>query len=182
MTRVDQVVGRRIEQERISLLYDDMAFIGGDTIPAGRLPQPRVVPAIAFVLGNDLADGPLDHAQVREAVDYGVAALDVVAGNASGSVFVTGPRRVALRDLDLTQVRMCLQINGIEVSAGSQRCLDDPLDALASLARWSRERGNPLCAGEVVLAGATGPMCPVAPGNVVTARLSGLGAVKAYFG
>ncbi|GHH34755.1 2-keto-4-pentenoate hydratase [Lentzea cavernae] len=195
-----RVVGRKIgltvgKRPCSGVLYDDMAFIGGDTVPADLVLQPRVGAGIAFVLGKDLADGPLDPEQVREAIAYGVAALEVcgsrigdwdlspadaVADNASAGAFVTGPRRVALRDFDPEQVEMSLYVN--EISIGGVECAGDPLDAIAVLAQTSREYGTPLRAGEVVLAGAAGPMRPVAPGDVVVAHLSGLGAVKAYIG
>lgn len=156
------------------------AFIGGDTVPAELVPQPHVTAGVGFVLREDLGDGPLDDARVREAIAYGVAVIEVCGGRDGGQgAFVTGPRRVALRDFDPAQVRMSLHVNGIEVATGGAA---DPLGAMARRARASRDRGNPLRAGEVVFTGALGPLCPVVPGDVVTAHLSGLGAVKMYFG
>ncbi|SER49975.1 fumarylacetoacetate hydrolase family protein [Lentzea albida] len=152
------------------------AFIGGDIVPAELVPQPHVTAGVGFVLKEDLGDGPLDDAQVREAIAYGVAVIEVCGGRGA---FVTGPRRVALRDFDPTQVRMSLHVNGTEVATGGAA---DPLGALALRARASRDRGNPLRAGEMVFTGALGPLCALVPGDVVTAHLSGLGAVKMYFG
>ena len=94
---------------------------GADPDGDHRLLQPRIEAEVAFVLGADLDDGPLDVDAVRGAVDYAVAALeivdsriagwdisfgDTVADNASSGLFVlgaTGPqprRRRAGRSAD----------------------------------------------------------------------------------
>ena len=86
----DAVVGRKIGltsravQEQLGVdrpdfgfLFEAMAYDDGDTIPVERVMQPRVEAEIAFVLAEDLAEGPLVAAQVRSATDYVCAALEV---------------------------------------------------------------------------------------------------------
>ncbi len=72
---VQQQLG--VDQPDFGVLFDDMAYANGDTIPYSSVLQARVEAEVAFVLKDDLADGPLDAAQVRAAIDYAVAAVEV---------------------------------------------------------------------------------------------------------
>ncbi|WNM34764.1 fumarylacetoacetate hydrolase family protein [Streptomyces sp. Li-HN-5-11] len=187
-----------VDRPDFGILFEDMAYLGGDTIPIESVQQPRVEAEIAFVLARDLADGPLDIAQVRAAIAYAVPALEVcgsrienwdirfadtVADNASCGAFVLGPRRMTLRDFTPRDVVMSMTVDGTEVSTGNgAACLGDPLEAVAWLARQVRDLGEPLLAGQVILSGALGPMHPVVAGNKVTARITPLGAVTVTFG
>lgn len=206
----DQIVGRKIgltslavqqqlgvDRPDFGVLFDSMGHADGATIVAAGVMQPRVEAEIAFVLGADLADGPLDAAQVRAATDHVVAALEVcgsrirdwdisfgdtVADNASAGAFVLGTDRRGLDEVVPAEVEMTMSIDGEEASMGNgAACLGDPVEAVVWLARTARELGNPLCAGQVILSGALGPMRPVVAGQRVTATLSGLGSVSADF-
>lgn len=186
-----------VDQPDFGVLFDDMRYLDGDHVPIGTLLQPRVEAEVAFVLGEDLVDGPLDAAQVRAATEYVVAALeicdsriaswdisfaDTVADNASAGAYVLGPRRRTFGEVEPADVVMSMSIDGAEVSTGTgAACLGDPVEAVVWLARMARDFGQPLTAGQVVLSGALGPMRPVVAGNVVTATLSGIGAVNVRF-
>jgi 2-keto-4-pentenoate hydratase len=190
---VQQQLG--VDQPDFGVLFADMAY--GEDVPSERLLQPKAEAEVAFVLGADLDDGPLDADQVRAAVAYAVAALeivdsrvagwdisfaDTVADNASSGLFVLGDWKVTLDDFEPVEATMEMTLDGEVVSTGSgAACLGDPLNALAWLARKARDLGRPLAAGQVVLSGALGPMVSVAPGSVVTASVSGLGTVTARF-
>ncbi|TSD98075.1 2-keto-4-pentenoate hydratase [Skermania sp. ID1734] len=186
-----------VDQPDLGVLFDDMAYADGDTVPIGTLLQPKVEAEVAFVLGADLVDGPLDAAQVRDAIDSVVAALeicdsriaswdirfaDTVADNASSGAYVLGSQHFTLDDVEPVDVVMSMSIDGQEVSTGTgAACLGDPIAAVVWLARTARDFGQPLRAGQVVLSGALGPMASAAAGNHVTATLSGLGTVSVRF-
>ena len=186
-----------VDQPDFGVLFDDMGFADGAEIPAGRLLQPKVEAEVAFVLAEDLDEGPLDAAQVRGAIAYAVAALeivdsriqdwdisfaDTVADNASSGLYVLGTQRRTLAEVEPVEVTMTLSIDGEQVSTGDgAACLGDPLTAVAWLAHQARTFGQPLRAGQVVLSGALGPMRPVVPGSTVVAEISGLGSVTAHF-
>ena len=193
---VQQQLG--VDQPDFGILFDDMAYVGGDTVPFEAVLQPRAEAEIAFVLGEDLAEGPLDDAQVRAAIAYASPALeicgsrvqdwdisfgDTVADNASAGAYVIGPVRKRLAEFDPVAVEMTMSVDGEVVSTGTgAACLGDPVNAVVWLARQARELGEPLRAGQVVLSGALGPMRPVTPGASVTATISGLGSVSVSFG
>ncbi|SEP05543.1 2-keto-4-pentenoate hydratase [Trujillonella endophytica] len=186
-----------VDQPDFGVLFDDMVYAEDTVIPLSRLIQPKAEAEVAFVLAEDLAEGPLDLAQVRAAIDHAVAALeivdsritdwdisfaDTVADNASSGVYVLGGQRRSLDDLEPVDVTMSMSIDGEEVSTGTgAACLGDPLVAVAWLAHQARTFGEPLRAGQVVLSGALGPMRPIPPGATVTAAISGLGSVTAQF-
>ncbi|WP_239004020.1 2-keto-4-pentenoate hydratase [Nocardia panacis] len=205
-----EVVGRKIgatseavqrqlgvDQPDFGVLFADMAYGHGDTIATELLLQPKAEAEIAFILAEDLAEGPLDPARCRRAVAEAVAALeivdsritnwditfaDTVADNASSGVYVLGTERKTLDEFEPIEASMSMLIDGAEVSTGTgAACLGDPLNALSWLARQARTFGNPLRAGQVILSGALGPMRPVSPGAVVEARIHGLGHVTATF-
>jgi 2-keto-4-pentenoate hydratase len=187
-----------VDQPDFGMLFDDMAYGDGAVVPVGTVLQPRVEAEVAFALKDDLVEGPLDKEQVRAAVEYAAAALeicgsrvdgwdisfgDTVADNASAGAYVLGTERRSLDEVEPREVDMVMSIDGEEVSTGTgAACLGDPINAVVWLARQARELGDPLRAGQVVLSGALGPMRPVAPGATVTATISGLGSVSISFG
>lgn len=187
-----------VDQPDYGTLFADMAVADGDVVAPGRLIQPKVEAEIAFVLDRPIDVDRLTTAELIDAVGYALPAIeivdsriadwkigivDTVADNASSGLFVLGTTPVLLGDLDLRLCGMVLEVNGEPVSFGAgAACLGNPLHALGWLARTMAERGRPLDEGDIVLAGALGPMVPVNPGDNVEARMEGLGSVRVRFG
>jgi 2-keto-4-pentenoate hydratase len=197
-----------VDQPDFGVLFEDMLVPSGGEVDWSRLISPKAEAEIAFVLGADLDGfgagaspdtgvGEADRVAVAAAVDYAVAALeivdsrvadwdititDTVADNASSGLFVLGDRRVPLSEFAPIEVTMSLAKDGVLVSSGEgAACLGDPLNALVWVARMAASLGAPLRAGDVVLSGALGAMVTVEPGNEITAELSVLGAVSVTF-
>ncbi|WP_236555171.1 2-keto-4-pentenoate hydratase [Novosphingobium sp. 9U] len=186
-----------VDQPDFGHLTDDMVFGDNAVLDHADLRQPRIEAEVALILGADLDMANATVADVIAATAYAVPSLEVVASriadwkigildtvadNASAGLVVLGGPARRLDGLDLANCAMTMTINGETVSQGHGRdCLGSPLNAAAWLARTSHALGHPLCAGEVILTGALGPMRPVSPGDAVHATIEGLGTVATSF-
>ncbi|MFF0741672.1 2-keto-4-pentenoate hydratase [Streptomyces sp. NPDC004111] len=186
-----------VDSPDFGALFDDTAFCDGAEIPVGAVLQPRAEAEIALVLGEDL---PHAHSTVADLLratafalpaievvgsrirDWDITLVDTVADNASSGAYVLGTRPVRLDALDLRTAGAVLERRGEVVSVGAgAACLGSPLNAALWLADTLAGLGRPLRAGDTVLTGALGPVVDVAPGDVVEARIEGLGTVRAAF-
>ena len=71
---------------------------------------------------------------------------------------------------------MEMRFDGETVSTGvGAAALGNPLNAAAWLAQTLAGRGEPLKAGDILLAGALGPMVTLTPGVTVETRVEGIG-------
>ena len=179
-------------------LTDRMAYGDAEELPWSRLLQPKAEAEIALVLERDLPHERSTLADVIGAAAYALPAIEVVgsriagwdihivdtvADNASSGVFVLGGVPKKLSDFDARLCGMVLERRGEPVSVGAgAACLGHPWVAAAWLANKMVEVGTPLRAGDIVLTGALGPMVTVEPGDVLEARIEGLGSVRARFG
>lgn len=186
-----------VDQPDFGTLFADMSVLNGDMVAAGVLLQPKVEAEVAFVLRRALDVSRLTAAELIGAVDYALPAIEIVdsriekwdigivdtiADNASSGLFVLGMTPVALDRLDLRLCGMVLERNGDQVAFGAgAACLGNPLHALGWLATKMRDVGRPLGTGDIVLAGALGPMVAVRPGDSIEARINGLGSVRVNF-
>ncbi|MBX3563570.1 MAG: fumarylacetoacetate hydrolase family protein [Sphingomonas sp.] len=186
-----------VDQPDFGTLFADMSVPDGETIAHGRLLQPKVEAEIAFVLGRRPDPARLTTAELLSCIDYALPALeivdsrianwdirivDTVADNASSGLFVLGTTPVPVAEIDLRLCGMVLEQNGDPVSFGAgAACLGNPLHALGWLAAKMAEVGRPLDKGDIVLAGALGPMVAAQPGDSFEARIEGLGAVRVAF-
>ena len=192
---VQQMLG--FDEPDYGMLFADTAYADGDTIPMSRLQQPKAEGEIAFYLADDL-DGPdLTIADVLHAVEYAVAAieiissrirdwnikiLDTIADNASTGVFVLGTQPRTLGEFDPVLCGMVQEKNGIPSSIGAGvACLGNPLTATLWLARKMLDVGRPLKKGDLVLSGALGPLVTITSGDRLDLHMTGFGRVRAQF-
>ena len=187
-----------VDQPDFGVLFDDMRIADCGVLDPARTIQPKAEAEIAFVLGADLPDPETSVAQVAAAVasvhaaieivdsriaDWKITFADTVADNGSSAFFVLADRGAPLAGLDLEGTAMAMTINGAVVSTGvGAAALGNPLNAAAWLARTLAARGEPLKAGDVLLAGALGPMVALTRGDRVVATIDGLGEVRFTYG
>ena len=163
----------------------------GGTLDPARALQPKAEAEIAFVLAKDLPSAETTAEQVADAVasvhaaieivdsrivDWKISFADTVADNGSSAFFVLAHQGLPLSGLDLEGAAMEMQINGEVKSTGiGAAALGNPLNAAAWLARTLAKRGEPLKVGDILLAGALGPMVALNPGDHVRAIVGGIG-------
>lgn len=183
-----------VDQPDYGVLFADMEVTDGGTLAPAAMLQPKVEGEVALIMGRDLDNPAATAEDMRTAVDYAIAAIEVVdsriadwritfadtvADNGSAGRFVLGSERRSLAGLDLYTCGMALQINGSIASVGAgAACLGNPLHAAAWLARALSRLGEGLKAGDILLTGALGPMMAITPGDEIEVQIGGLGAVR----
>lgn len=180
-----------VDQPDFGALFEDMRVVDNGVLDPTKCIQPKVEAEIAFVLGADLPDSTTTVEQVSASVasvhaaieivdsriaDWKITFSDTVADNGSSAFFVLSDRGLPLSGLDLEGAEMKMTINGVLVSTGvGAAALGSPLKAATWLAQTLAARGDPLKAGDVLLAGALGPMATLTPGDAVHAVIDGIG-------
>lgn len=181
-----------VSQPDFGVLFEDMRIADGGKLDPARTLQPKAEAEIAFILADDLPDPSTTPEQVAAAVatvhaaieivdsriaDWKISFADTVADNGSSAFFVLADAGLSLDGLDLESAAMEMRINNAVVSTGiGAAALGNPLNAAAWLAQTLAARGEPLKAGDILLAGALGPMVALTPGDRVHASVGGIGA------
>ncbi|HEX4422011.1 MAG TPA: fumarylacetoacetate hydrolase family protein [Kofleriaceae bacterium] len=172
-------------------LTDAMRIEDGGSIDLARYVHPRVEPEIAFVLARDLprqvspaealaAVGAI--APALEIIDSRYEAFlfslaDVIADNASSSGFVLGPWSSPA--IDVADLGMRLEIDLRLVELGSSAAiLGHPLRSLVAAARLAADAGEPLRAGDIVMAGGATAAAALGRGNHVRVVVEALGQAE----
>jgi 2-keto-4-pentenoate hydratase len=187
-----------VDQPDFGVLFDDMRVADGGSLDPARALQPKAEAEIAFLLGKGLLDRNTTQEMVADAVatvhaaieivdsriaDWKITFADTVADNGSSAFFVLAEKGLPLAGLDLEGAAMEMEINGAVASTGvGAAALGNPLNAAAWLARTLAGRGEPLKAGDVLLAGALGPMVAITPGDHVVAKIAGIGEAAFTYG
>jgi 2-oxo-3-hexenedioate decarboxylase len=169
---------------------------GDDEVRHAEHIAPRVEPELAFGLAVPL-DPAMDEPALAAAVAWIAPALEItdsrfharqrtavelVADNTSASAYAIGPRIAAPFTAAFGSYPTELVRNGDVVARGSTAdVLGDPLRALAALAAHVAARGLRTVPGQIVLSGAITDAVAIVPGDVLEARLRGLGAVAVRF-
>ena len=192
-----------ISEPDYGVLLDDMFFDSGSDVPLGRFTEPRVEVELAFVLGKKLQGPNCTQFDVLSATDYVVPAMEIIdsrvqridpetkgtrtivdsiSDNAANAGVVMGGRLVRPMDVDLRWVAGLLFRNGqIEETGVAAGVLNHPANGVAWLANKLSLYGEPLQAGEIILAGSFTRALFGHKGDTFHADYGPLGAVTFRF-
>ena len=185
------------------VIYDDMFYGHGDTIPFDRFIAPRIEVELAFVLGADLRGPGCTLDDVLHATEYLTPAVeildarfqmtdpdsgstrtivDTIADNAADAGIVVGAQRFGPRELDLPWVCAVLRRNGvIEESGVAAAVLDHPANGIVWLTDRLARHDVGLRAGELLLAGSFTRPIWVRRGDEFVADYGPLGTIEFRF-
>lgn len=194
----------KIDTPDSGVLFDDMLFESGATVPQGRFIQPRVEAEIAFVMKAPLSGETVTSADVIAATDYVVPALeildtrvlrtdpvtgesrkicDTIADNAANAGIVVGGEQHHIDLHDLRWVGAIVAANGtVEETGLGAGVLNDPVESVVWLARRMATYGQQIEAGHIILSGSFIRPIECPPGTEIRADFGVFGAVECRFG
>lgn len=185
------------------VLFDDMLFENGATVPEGRFIQPRIEAEIAFVMNAPLGGGSVTREEVLAATDHVCPSLeildtriqradpetgqarkvfDTIADNAANAGLVLGSEKHDPRSHDLRWTGAIVTRNGeVEETGLGAGVLNDPVESVVWLARRMAGYGQTIEAGQVILSGSfIRPVeCPA--GSRIHADFGPFGSVSCSF-
>lgn len=165
----------KIDTPDSGVLFDDMVFANGATIPAGRFIQPRIEVEIAFLTRAALSGESVTRDDVLAATDAVAPAfeildtrirrtdaatgrartvVDTVSDNAANAGIVLGEGRHDPSAFDLRWVGAVVKRDGIVEETGlGAGVLDDPVAGIVWLVRRLARYGQRIEPGQIVLSG-----------------------------
>ena len=157
------------------ILFDDMVFQNGGTVPKGHFIQPRIEAEIAFVMKEALGGETITREDVIAATGYVVPSIeildtrvlrvdpatgrtrnicDTISDNAANAGIVIGDAQHAIDAHDLRWVGAMVFSNGnIEETGLGAGVLNDPVESVVWLARRMAQYNQQIEAGQIILSG-----------------------------
>ncbi len=186
------------------VLFDDMLFESGATVPKGRFIQPRMEAEIAFVMKAPLVGSNLTRDDIVAATDYVVPSIeildtrilrtdpatgkmrnvfDTISDNAANAGIVLGKEQHRLDAHDLRWIGAIVSRDGeVEETGLGAGVLNDPVESVLWLARRLGEYGQQIDAGQVILSGSFIRPVECPSGASITADFGVFGAASVEFG
>ncbi|WP_064710065.1 2-oxo-hept-4-ene-1,7-dioate hydratase [Rhizobium bangladeshense] len=185
------------------VLFDDMVFEDGATVPADRFIQPRIEAEIAFVMKAPLKGPNVSIFDVLNATDYVTPALeildtrilridpetnkartivDTISDNAANAGIVTGGRAVRPDQIDMRWMGAIVSRNAeVEETGLGAGVLNHPARGIAWLANRLSQYGDGIEAGQIVLAGSFIRPIEARHGDTINADFGPYGSVSLFF-
>ncbi|WP_133486058.1 2-oxo-hept-4-ene-1,7-dioate hydratase [Aliiroseovarius marinus] len=185
------------------ILFDDMLFQNGATVPAGRFIQPRIEAEIAFVMKNAIGGDAVTREDVIAATDYVAPSIeildtriqrvdpetgktrsvfDTISDNAANAGIVLGNERHAVDAFDLRWVgAITSRNNEVEETGLGAGVLNDPVESVVWLARRMAQYGQSIEPGQIVLSGSFIRPVECPSGTAIHADFGPFGSVDIHF-
>ena len=185
------------------ILFNNMLFANGTTVPKGRFIQPRIEAEIAFVMKSALGGAELTREDVLAATDYVAPSIeildtriqrvdpdtgnsrtvfDTISDNAANAGIVLGAEKHAVDAFDLRWVgAMAFRNDEIEETGLGAGVLNDPVESVVWLARRMAQYGQSIEPGQVILSGSFIRPVECPPGAHIHADFGGFGSVDVSF-
>jgi len=185
------------------VLFDDMVFENGASVPRRRFIQPRIEAEIAFVMKAPLQGPGVVRDDILAATDYVTPALeildtrivrrdpdtgkfrritDTIADNAANAGIVLGKTRHAMHSTDLRWTGAIVKRNGeVEETGLGAAVLNDPALGIVWLANRLAEFGGRIEPGQIVLSGSFIRPVEAVPGSRIEAEFGVLGNLHCDF-
>lgn len=185
------------------ILFDDMLFETGSTVPKQRFIQPRIEVEIAFVMKSAIGGASVTRKDVIAATDYVApsieildtrilrsdpasgttrSVLDTISDNAANAGIVLGSEKHAIDAFDLRWVgAMACRDGEIEETGLGAGVLNDPVESVVWLAQRMAQYGLSIEPGQIILSGSfIRPVeCPA--GSNIHADFGNFGSVDIGF-
>lgn len=186
------------------ILFDDMRFNTGDTVPKGRFIQPRIEAEIAFVMKKPIGGKNVSQQDVIDATDFVAPAIeildtriqrkdpatgkarvifDTISDNAANAGIVLGKEKHAIDAFDLRWVGTLAYCNNeLEETGLGAGVLDNPVESVVWLARRMAQYGQTIEPGQVILSGSFIRPIECPSGSRIHTDFGPFGAVDIHFG
>ena len=185
------------------VLFDNMLFDDGASIPANRFIQPRVEAEIAFVMKAGLKGPRVNIVQVLNATDYVMPALeildsrivrtdpktkkartlvDAISDNAANGGLILGGRAVRPDRVDMRWMGAIVSRNAVIEETGlAAGVLNHPARGIAWLANRLAQCGDAIEPGQIVLSGSFIRTLEAKSGDTIVADFGAYGSVSCHF-
>lgn len=185
------------------ILFDDMVFDCGDTVPKGHFIQPRIEAEIAFVMKSSLGGADTTREDVIAATDYVSPSIeildtrivrmdadtgktrkvyDTISDNAANAGVVLGRERHDVQAFDLRWVGAITTRNDeVEETGLGAGVLNDPVESVVWLARRMAQYGQRIEPGHIILSGSFIRPIECPSGTHIHADFGDFGSVQIRF-
>ena len=184
------------------VLFDDMLFENGATIPKGRFIQPRIEAEIAFIMKNDVRGDNITNQDILNATEYVApsleildtriirvdengnvrSVLDTISDNAANAGIVLGAERFSPNEVDMRWAGAIVKRNDeVEATGLGAGVLDNPVTSMVWLANRLNQYGDYIRAGDIVLSGSFIAPIEAPSGAEFNADFGSFGSVTCNF-